>query len=211
MNNVVMYDRETDTLWSQFLAEAVEGPLTGTKLTLVASQLTTWGAWKARHPKTLVLDPGADVGISDRYQAYYLNNQAGDLGEANPDPRLFLKELVIGIVGEVSKKAYAYRDLTRLSVVNDTFEGRDLVVALDVNSDLAAVYSRSLGEETLTFAPADDSRLLTDRETGSTWDKASGTAVSGQLKGEQLEEITFFISFWFAWTDFYPGTELFEP
>ena len=41
MNAVVFYDYQTDTLWSQFKAEAVQGPLKGTKLELLPVQLTT--------------------------------------------------------------------------------------------------------------------------------------------------------------------------
>ena len=31
-NSLVMYDRETESLWSQFLGESVDGPKLGTKL-----------------------------------------------------------------------------------------------------------------------------------------------------------------------------------
>jgi len=52
MNAVVMYDHQTDTLWSQFLATAVDGPFAGTKMEHLSSQLTTWGAWLEQHPNT---------------------------------------------------------------------------------------------------------------------------------------------------------------
>ena len=52
MNAVVLYDHQTETLWSQFLAEGVHGPLTGVQMELLPSQLTTWGAWSAQHPDT---------------------------------------------------------------------------------------------------------------------------------------------------------------
>ena len=55
MNVLVMYDRQTDSLWSQLLGEAVEGPLAGTKLTFIESLQTTWAEWKALHPNTLAL------------------------------------------------------------------------------------------------------------------------------------------------------------
>ncbi|HIK89771.1 MAG TPA: DUF3179 domain-containing protein [Dehalococcoidia bacterium] len=32
MNALVMYDRETESLWSQFLSQSVRGELMGTKL-----------------------------------------------------------------------------------------------------------------------------------------------------------------------------------
>ena len=56
MNALVMYDHQTDTLWSQFLGEGVKGPLTGKSLELLPLTHTTWDAWKSAHPDTLVLD-----------------------------------------------------------------------------------------------------------------------------------------------------------
>lgn len=46
-----MYERESESLWSQISARAV----TGTRLALLRSRMTTWGAWKAGHPKTSVV------------------------------------------------------------------------------------------------------------------------------------------------------------
>ncbi|MCI0778986.1 MAG: DUF3179 domain-containing protein, partial [Chloroflexi bacterium] len=71
MNAVVLYDHQTETLWSQFLAEGVQGPLTGVRMELLPSQLTTWGAWTAQHPDTLLLDRGFGLFRSDRYEGYY--------------------------------------------------------------------------------------------------------------------------------------------
>ena len=67
MNALILYDRETDTLWSQFTGEALEGPLEGGRLRLVASELTTWSAWKAQHPDTLVLNTDD---LSRKYDPY---------------------------------------------------------------------------------------------------------------------------------------------
>ncbi len=40
--NVLMYDRQTESLWSQIRREAVAGPITGEKLKVLPSTLTTW-------------------------------------------------------------------------------------------------------------------------------------------------------------------------
>ena len=211
MNALVMYDRETDSLWSQFLGSAVQGPLAGTKLTLVPAQLVSWTGWREQHPDTRALSTRRFGFTSDPYFIYYLDGSAGIIGEAQIDDRLFRKELVVGIVGESGQKAYAYRDMSRARVINDTFEGRDLMVTLDLDSGATAVYDGRLEGVALTFDQADEPSQFTDRETGSTWDKITGTAVRGQLEGKQLEQVPFFASFWFAWTDFYPETDLYMP
>ena len=54
-SDLLMYDHQTESLWSQISMEAVAGPLTGTKLQHVFLEHTTWGEWKRVHPSTLVL------------------------------------------------------------------------------------------------------------------------------------------------------------
>ncbi len=54
-NNVLFYDHQTESLWSQLKEAAVTGPLTGTHLTALPSVTTTWKAWRTQHPDTLVL------------------------------------------------------------------------------------------------------------------------------------------------------------
>src|ERR687888_367313 len=49
-SNLVMYDRETGSYWPQALGQAVTGPLTGTKLTLVPVQLVAWRDWRGAPP-----------------------------------------------------------------------------------------------------------------------------------------------------------------
>ena len=80
MNSLVMYDRETNSLWSQFAGEAIFGPMDGTKLEIVASQLTPWGDWRRQYPDTLVLDNQDNPIREDSYFGYYLDGTAGQLG-----------------------------------------------------------------------------------------------------------------------------------
>ena len=53
-SDVLLYDRQTDSLWSQLLGKAITGPLKGTELKLIPLRHTTWRAWKSEHPDTLV-------------------------------------------------------------------------------------------------------------------------------------------------------------
>ena len=61
-SNKLMYDRNTNTLWTQFLGEPVVGPLadSGIVLERLPVVLTTWGEWRTAHPDTTVpiVDPG---------------------------------------------------------------------------------------------------------------------------------------------------------
>ncbi|MBI3047498.1 MAG: DUF3179 domain-containing protein [Acidobacteria bacterium] len=57
--NFMMRDRETGSTWQQATGEAFDGPLKGKRLTIAPFELTTWEAWRARHPDTLALVPEA--------------------------------------------------------------------------------------------------------------------------------------------------------
>lgn len=213
-NALVMYDRETDTLWSQFLGRAVRGPLTGTPLIPSGVTLTTWETWRDAHPDTRVLDQG---GVwRDPYTFYYGDGSAGILGETNSDDRLERKEFVLGIQRDGGfAKAYPFRHLAGTPVVNDEAPGLPVVVAFDAERGIGQIFSRSVGERVLTFeqgVPIEgDGLLLRDVETGTLWSPVTGEALSGPLAGSRLELVPSFVVFWFAWTDFHPDTELFEP
>jgi hypothetical protein len=211
MNAVVMYDHQTDTLWSQFLATGVDGPLSGTRMELLPSQLTTWAAWIEQHPDTKLLDRGIGRGRGrDPYTSYYNSSSAGVLGEENSDSRLSRKDLVIGLDHGQERIAYAFKDLDGALAVNDTYEGAPVVITYDPDGGAAAAFSRTVEGRALTFEPVD--RLtMRDVETGSTWASLTGVAVDGELAGATLEQLPSFVSFWFSWTDFHPSTELWEP
>ncbi len=209
LNAMVMYDRQTDSLWSQFLGEAVEGPLAGTRLGLVSSRLTTWSAWREEYPGTLVLD--SEGPVPDQYAQYYADGRSGVLGQSNFDGRLPSKDLVVGIAGQSSQKAYPHSRLAELPVLNDEFEGTDILVTFDEAARSTSVFSRNLDGMELTFSQAPGPGEMTDAETGSVWSKMGGVAIAGPLMGSRLIPYPSFDAFWFAWTDFYPDTELFEP
>ena len=209
LNAMVMYDRQTDSLWSQFLGEAVEGPLAGTKLEFASSQLTTWSAWKGEYPDTLVLDTQGP--ISDHYAPYYTDGRSGVLGQSYFDGRLPSKDLVVGISGQSSQKAYPHKRLAELPLLNDEFEGTNILVTLDVAARSTSVFRSNLNGMELTFSQASVPGEMTDAETGSVWRKMSGVAIAGPLKGSRLTPYPSFDAFWFAWTDFYPNTKLFGP
>jgi hypothetical protein len=55
--NLVMYDDQTGSYWSQMLAQAICGPQRESRLTIRASSVTTLGEWRTAYPETEVLLP----------------------------------------------------------------------------------------------------------------------------------------------------------
>jgi len=57
--NLVLYDRQTESLWTQMSAASYAGPEAGTCLDLIPTVDATFGFWKNLHPDTKVLNrPG---------------------------------------------------------------------------------------------------------------------------------------------------------
>ncbi len=54
-SDMVMYDRNTESWWQQFLGEAIVGELLGTKLTVLPSWMENWESYATRHPDGLVM------------------------------------------------------------------------------------------------------------------------------------------------------------
>ena len=210
-NSLVMYDRETNSRWSQFLGRAVDGPKQGSELTFAPSVMVSWDAWKAEHPDTLFLDTGSTGYPYDTYEEYYLDPDAiGAYGETNPDRRLDRKDIVLGVSIGDHAQAYALSDLFRNKVINDALGATNVVAVFDERSGLSTVFNRNVAGRTLTLGQGDEPLQMIDEETNSVWNKLDGDAITGPLQGEQMTMIPSFQIFWFAWTDFHPETTVYE-
>ena len=218
MNALVMYDRETDSLWSQFLGVAVRGEFEGQRLEPLPATLTEWASWRETHPETLVLDQGGQQ--RDRYASYYSAESAGVLGRTQEDDRLGLKEFVLGLQLDGLTRAYPFRYLNDRPVLNDRLGETELVVVFDREGGSGLIFDRTVGERVLTFEAVamteQDlvgrvSPRMRDAETSTLWSGVTGEAIAGPLAGERLRQLPAFAVFWFAWADFYPGADIFDP
>ena len=55
-SDMVMYDRQTESWWQQFLGEGIVGEMTGVELKIIPSRLESFENFKARAPKGKVMD-----------------------------------------------------------------------------------------------------------------------------------------------------------
>jgi hypothetical protein len=70
-SDLVMYDRQTESWWQQFLGEAIVGEMTGTRLKMIPSRIESFARFKARFPKGKVLQGGGFRGYgSNPYVGY---------------------------------------------------------------------------------------------------------------------------------------------
>jgi Protein of unknown function (DUF3179) len=130
-SNVLMYDHQTESLWSQIKRVAVTGPMTGTRLKVLRSALTSWKKWNRRYSGTEVLSlkTGYDRDYSrDPYEDYY-ESRRGLFSFFKPGPGEAEKELMVGIVVDGLQKACPLADLKKMVLVRDRVAGREVVLS----------------------------------------------------------------------------------
>jgi hypothetical protein len=213
--NEVQKDLETGSSWQQATGEAIDGPLKGTRLKLYPSVRTTWAAWRTRYPHTMVLKPlpGYAERMPERSRRIKTITRVGPEGAPNGalavDPRLPARETVAGLEVGRETVAYPFAALRIARVVNDRVGGLPIIIVHQPSSDTTTAYEARARGRVLTFQAAnDDASSVMDRETRSTWN-AYGRCLEGPLKGTQLKQLILVPQFWFAWSQFRPGTRVF--
>jgi Protein of unknown function (DUF3179)/Glycosyltransferase family 87 len=222
---LVMYDRQTESLWTHFDGLAIQGPLTGTRLKVVPVQMLSFAGWRRAFPQGTVLsrDTGFPTSYGENAYEFY-DRQEGPYSEffhQLVDGRLPPMARVVGVPIGDRQVAYAYRDLSTedgASVVNDAVGGEPIAVfwragtasALDTpviaeGRDVGAtgVFFPQVGDRSLTFAVRNG--RIVDQDTGSEWSLA-GAAVSGPLEGARLRPLHHLDAFWFSWQAYFPDT-----
>jgi hypothetical protein len=130
----LLYDRETESLWSQYLGKAVSGPLAGRVLRSIPTRQEPMGVWSERHPQTTVLVRPEVTRIDYRhspYQAYWISEKVPFPVEA-ADPRYHPKEVVLGVAVGDARRAYLGSILAAEGGrIVDDFKGRKIRVAYD--------------------------------------------------------------------------------
>ena len=213
--NEVQKDLETGSSWQQATGEAIDGPLKGTRLTLYPVVRTTWAEWRKRYPNTMVLKPLPGyaermAGVSRRIKDVTRTAPEGaPKGALTIDPRLPPRETVAGLEVGRETVAFPFSELRIARVVNDRVGGQPIVIVHQPSSDTTTAFESRAKRKTLRFQAGNpDASTLVDLDTRSTWN-AYGLAIEGPMKGTQLKQVILIPQFWFAWSQFRPGTRVF--
>ena len=116
--------------------------------------------------------------------------------------------LVIGLVHSGKARAWRFASLRRHPVVNDRHGQLSVLVLYDASNGTAVLYGRRVDRRELSFVGKDGA--LRDHQTGSQWDRITGRAVSGPLKGRRLPRLSGTISYAHAWATFYAESAYWE-
>jgi hypothetical protein len=149
-SDVLLYDRRTESLWSQIAARAISGPRRGETLEAIPIANTTWAAWRAEHPDSLVLS---------RNTAHSRNYDRDPYAEYVEDEALMFpvrfrmhgqhpKTPVLGVrVGELAR-AYPFSAFpeTGRHRIDDELGGESLTILIDADAQSGRVLDAQ-GEE----------------------------------------------------------------
>ncbi len=133
-SDMLLYDRKTNSLWSQITGKAISGPYRGTRLDTLPIMHTTWKDWRKRHPATIVLS--TRTGYRRNYQrspyGNYTSNNDIYFPVSHRSRRYHPKERVIGIEVNGKFRAYPFSELGKTNGrITERFNGVPVSLIFD--------------------------------------------------------------------------------
>jgi hypothetical protein len=228
-NDMVMYDKETQTWWEQLMGSAVVGQLAGTELEMKPALLISVKDYFDRYPDGEILSPERFQILGKHHQHrpfHHLNHDNKTLDSAfflpeTVDKRLPPLERVLDIHVADHITIYPFSALAEKQVLNETFDNlkftiffhKEMVTVTDEDKlshskhvGSATAFRSVLGTDTFTFKKA--GRYFKDDQTGSLWD-ITGYCHEGPRKGKQLNILPHSNHFAFAYLAFFPDCEIY--
>ncbi len=207
-SNLVMYDRQTNSMYPQIMGLGISGPNKGVDLETVPVTTTTWKDWKAQQPDSLILS--RNTGYVRDYNTYpygnYDSNDSIYFPVGHQSTEFTPKTLVVGIRVGREAAAIVKNQLRTKPVVSFGLAGQHLIALYDPATDYVRVFSPNVNGTDHTFTTNSNAQPI-DTETGSHWNP-NGEAKDGPLAGTRLQQKGSFQVMWFGWYAFHPSTAL---
>lgn len=224
---LVMYDRQTESLWTHFDGRAVVGALVGSELSLLPLSTLPWRELVGAHPDALVLT--RDTGYARPYgRNPYVGYDRGDgpltgFFTGDVDARVQAMARVVGVHAGGESVAVRTGTLARRGVMPAVLDGR-AVTLWHAPGTASALHRPRVadGDDVGATGVFYADRLADGRPApgpfrrvggsfvdgqGGTWNLL-GEAVEGPLRGARLEPVPHVDTFWFAWSTYRPGALL---
>ena len=203
-SNKLMYDHQTNTLWSNLTGEPVMGKLVGKGLTLKVLPLvvTTWGAWVKQHPNTKVLS--TQTGYDRNYQpgaaygSYFdsPNTMFPVWNSPKNEPELADKDWMWVAVYQNQRKAWPVSFLMEHPFHLDQIQGHPVVLITNPTSQDTRVYH--IGKHKLEMK---DGQILTSTNVPL---NITEDALISADKTVRLNRVPGHRIYWFSWGSFFP-------
>ncbi len=208
--NLIMYDRSTNSNWSQLGLKCINGELISSRPEFIGVVETNWKTWRNMYPHTKVMTLA--TGFSRNYGFYpygsYNTNNDYFIFPASPtNNSLPSKERVYAIIDDPISKVYRFPDFSNGRVVKETFNGSQYVIV--GNKNVLCSFQLSNDQTNLTFEYTfNNSEEFFKDDEGNKW-SIFGVALEGPRIGEVMVKSKSVVSYWFAIAAFYPNPEIF--
>ena len=221
-NTLVMYDRQTEGLWSQLYGAALDD--SGHTLAYFPSTFTDWATWQKQYPLSQVLSKEATCAqfacgnfasnprgsyTVDPYASYYNMPAEGVVNHQIPrEEGLSAKKRVLGLrIGDFAR-AYPYAVLQQQPLIHDEINQVPILIWFDAATQTGKVYSRQIGEQVLTFVLDDEMKgVLHDEQTNGRFQALTGQEIDGS---RQLIPLLTTTAFEFGWYGYFPHSDTYE-
>jgi len=209
--NLILYDRNTDSNWSQLQLECVNGELIGDKPEVLNVVETNWETWKALYPNSEVLN--TQTGFSRTYGTspygdYSTNNDRFIFVPSILNDALPNKDRVYCIIDGDKSKVYQFSDFTNGNVIKDSFNGKNYLIV--GNENIINAFELTEANQSINFEyewNVTNGSIFKD-DSGNTW-SIFGNVVSGS-QDNALQSPKSVMSYWFAIAAFYPNPEIYS-
>jgi hypothetical protein len=154
-SDVLMYDRQTMSLWSQLKSQAISGPMKGERLEALPVSHTSWQDWKARYPDTEVLSTETGYRRNYRVDPYPNYDSSGKIYfPVNHSSKLYKRKMVaMGLEIDGEFKVYPFDELKKSPPrFVDDFQGKEFEVLFDEKNKTARILDENNIEIPTTLA-----------------------------------------------------------
>ncbi|MFT5050527.1 MAG: hypothetical protein ACI8QZ_001929 [Chlamydiales bacterium] len=194
--NLIMWDSETNSLWSQISGEALHGDQSGKHLELVPSVFVDFGTWKKLHPKTQVLDLPPIERTAWHFTSHHMKSGKNERAEPLGIGARAWGDAVMVSIARLQREGVVQADVSEVPVA----------FVWDRRSSSALVYDRRLDGQVLDLA-FKDGALVT--KGGQRFDPVSGKTLEAE-QTVRLKRFSYLPSVIKAWEEFFPGGKILQ-
>lgn len=211
-NNIVPYDRATDSNWSQLRLECINGSLIGEVPQITVLQEMKWSLWKKLFPDTKVVS--TDTGHERNYSLYpygsYKTNNAYLIFPSDPlTNNIPVKERVHTIIASDFAKVYRFTKFESGKVLRDIIKNKNYIIVGNQDFIVSFELDDSTSKLEFTYDFNETEVILTDDE-GNKWN-LFGEALSGPREGTFLKAAkTSMMAYYFSIENFYPDVQIYN-
>ena len=194
--NLVMWDSETNSLWSQILGVALHGEAKGTELDMLPAIFVGLGTWKRMHPESKVLNLS-----TVRAKGWYYTSE--DLARGTVDDRRGTLDLGVGLRHGGDTLGVSMSKLHKDGLVPVEVGGVPLAIVWHEAEHAVLVYDRRIGDQPMDLVLEGTELTYGDQR----WDALTGKTVAD---GQALRRFPYLPTYMRAWKSYYEGGRILD-